>query len=131
MPAIEYGKITYIVGAGGVSDRRLVKQSSGAVVHSTATSGDDPIGVTEYHTDEGASVAVRLLADPGVFLMTASGAISADADVYADDDGKVQALPTEAGSYRKIGIAREAAGADGDQIEVLPYDYHHVETVTA
>jgi hypothetical protein len=52
--------------------------------------------------------------------MTAGGVISYGADVYAAAAGKVTALPTAGGRYRKVGVALEAATADGDIIQVLP-----------
>lgn len=120
---------TFVTGAA-VSAKRLLKLSSGEVVHNTATATDDPIGVSQYAGADGDAIAVRLINDAGTFEVTAAGAISADADVYAAADGKVQALPTAAGTYRRIGKALEAATADGDIIEILPYDYQATETVT-
>lgn len=126
----ENGKKTFEAG-GAVSAKRLVKLSSGQVVHNTVTDTDDPIGVSEYAAAaQGDLLATRLLNDAGTFEMTAAGAISADADVFAAADGKIQALPAAAGTYRKIGKAIEAATADGDIIEVLPYDYNATETVS-
>lgn len=127
---IENGKKTFTVGTGGVTAKALVKLDSGTVVLNTVTSTDDPIGVGEYAADADDQVAVRLLNDAGTFEMIAAGAIDAGADVYAAADGKVSALSASAGDYRKIGIALEAAAADGDIIEVLPYDYQTVTTVT-
>jgi hypothetical protein len=59
--------------------------------------------------------AVRLRTAQGTTKMVASEAISAGASVYAAASGKIAATGTV---YE--GIALEAAGADGDVIEVLP-----------
>lgn len=113
-----------------VGAHRLVKLSSGEVIHNTATATDDPIGVTELAADNGENVTVRLINCPGTFEIEAAGAITQDAEVYAAADGKVQALPAVAATYRRIGIAIEAATADGDVIEILPDDYISTEVVT-
>lgn len=112
---------------------RLVKLASGSVVLNTATATDDPIGAIvgiDGSGDEGDFASVQFLKDNGTMQLEAAGAISQDADVYAAADGKIQALPADAGDYRKIGKALEAASGDGSVIEVLPYDFHHVETVS-
>lgn len=107
----------------------LVKLSAGAVVANTKTSTDDPIGVADVNVLSGNPVGVRLLCTDESQEITAAGAIALNAVVYAADDGKVQALPAGAGTYRKIGIALEAATADGDIIEVLPYSFSETTTV--
>ena len=124
------GKKTFVVGTGGVEDKRLVKLSSGTIVHNTAASTDDPIGVTDKYGDAGDLAPVNLINKQGTLEITAAGAISSGADVYAAAAGKIQALPTAAGTYRKIGIALAAASGDGAIIEVLPYDYQATETVS-
>jgi hypothetical protein len=121
--------ITLEAGAD-VATKRLVKLSSGTMVHNTETETDDPIGVNDYSVSSGEVGAVKLLSEDGTQEMTAAGAIDQDADVYAADDGKIQALPVGAGTYRKIGKAMEAATADGDIVEVLPYDFHATTTVS-
>lgn len=121
----------FTVGTGGVTEGALVKLSSGAVVLNTATATDDPIGVSMDTKSAADVVAVQFLKSGGSYEMIAAGAISADAKVYAAADGKVQALPTDAGTYRQIGIALEAATAAGDVIEVLPYGINETATVSA
>lgn len=121
--------ITIETGAA-VSAKRLVQLSSGKAIHNTATATNDPIGVSDYAGASGDNIAVRLLSEAGTIEMTAGGAITSGADVYAAAAGKVQALPAAAATYRKVGIAMEAATADGDIIEVLPYDYQATTTVS-
>ena len=102
---------------GAVSVFRLVKLSGANVVHNTETSTDEPIGVTQEAKASGGAVAVRDIKHGGTHKVTASGAITAGAKIYADDAGKVQAMPAAAGTYREVGRALEAATADGDIIE--------------
>lgn len=126
----EGGK-TFLTGAASIYKRRLVKLSSGTVIHNTATYSDRPIGVTEdLQATSGGRITVRPLNKEGTLEMTAAGAITQDADVYAAAAGKIQALPTAAGTYLRIGIAIDAATADGDIIEVLPIGAQSTTAVT-
>jgi hypothetical protein len=119
---------TFTAGAD-VGNKRLVKLSSGDVVPNTATSTDEPVGVADYAVASGDHVAVGLFGGKTMEI-AAAGAISADAAVYAADDGKVQALPATAGTYARVGTAIEAATADGDIIEILPCYIGETETVS-
>ena len=76
------GPKTFTTGAA-VEAKRLVKlDGSGNVVHCTATSSDEPIGVTQYAADSGEDVAVDLLAEGRTFEMEAAGSISVTDDVF-------------------------------------------------
>lgn len=119
---------TFITGAA-LTAKRLVKLDTGTVIHSTAAATDDMIGVTEVNAASGEPVGVRLLCTDETQEMTAAGAIGLNAVAYAAADGKIQALPAGAGTYRKVGITMEAATADGDIIEVLPYSFSETTTV--
>ena len=119
----------FTAGTGGVPANCLVQLSSGTVVVNTATSTHIPIGVTLYAASAGDPVAVKLLNHPGTVEIVAAGAISAGAIAYAAADGEVSAVPVAAGTYRKIGIALEAATADQDVIEILPYGFDNTTTV--
>ena len=125
---IENGKMTFVAGAA-VAARRLVKLAGREAVHNTAAAADEPVGISEYAVEQGGAMAVRLLSDAGTFEATAAGAFAAGDDVYAADNGKVQALPVAAGDYHKVGKALEEATADGDIVEILPYNYNATETV--
>ena len=113
-------KTVVTAGTGGVEASRLVKLSSGEAVHNTATSTDVPIGVTEAAAEEDAALALKLINDSGTFLVTAAGAVTLGADLYAAADGKVSALSATPGTYRRVGAALQAATEDGDIIEMLP-----------
>lgn len=121
--------LSFTVATGGVESARLVKLSSGEITHNTETSTDDPIGVTTYAATAGEQAVVNSLSTGGTLEMTAAGAVTSGNDVYAAADGKIQELPGDTGDYRKIGIALQDASGDNSKIEVLPYNYHHVESV--
>ena len=114
--------LSLVTGADLVS-HRLVKLSSGEAVYNTATSTDQPIGVTKLNAKDGDDVSITPINKEGTVEICAAGAIALGADVYAAADGKIQALPVAAATYRKIGIAMAAASGDGSIIEVLMNDY--------
>jgi len=92
---------------------RRVKISGSTVVYADST--DRGIGVTQHAvTTSGDEATIRLDIE-GTSKMVADGAITAGADVYAADDGKISSSGTI-----ELGSAIEAASADGDIIEVLP-----------
>jgi hypothetical protein len=95
---------------------RLVKLSSGEAVY--ADSGDTPIGATCETVPDGKQTKIVLLNKQGTIQLEAAGAISANATVYCKDNGEIDDV--DAGSDVAVGIALEAATADGDIIEVLP-----------
>lgn len=105
---------------GTVAQKRLVKMDGAKAVHNTATATDQPVGVADYGGSSGELVNVTSLNEADPVEMTAAGAVTAGVALYAAADGKVQALPTAGGTYRKVAIALEAATADGDIINCLP-----------
>ena len=115
---------------GAVPAHTLVKLSSGKVVVNTATSTDIPIGVTLYAAAEGELVAVQMLNVGGTVEVVAAGALAQGAIAYAAADGEVSAVPVADGTYRKIGVAMEAATTDQDVIEILPYGFDNTTTVS-
>ena len=119
-----------LVAGSALANHRLVKLSSGEAVYNTETSTDQPIGVSKLNVGEDDDVSIDPMNKPGTVEICAAGAITLGADVYAADDGKIQALPVSAGTYRKIGIAMKAASGDGSIIEVLPYGYTDTTTVS-
>lgn len=123
------GPKAFTAGAGGVASWRLVKLSSGRAVYNTASATDDTIGVTLAGALEDQSVSVALINSGGTLEMTAAGVINAGSKVFAAPDGKVQALPAAAGTYRLIGIAMQAATAENAVIEVMPLNGYGTVTV--
>ena len=119
-----------LAGIAGVVENGLVQLSAGTIIANTATSTDDPIGVAKAAAIATAYAPVELLETGKPVDMIAAGAITLNADVYAAADGEVQAVPSVNGTYRKIGIALEAAEEDQDVISVLPYDYQGTITIS-
>ncbi len=95
---------------------RRVKMSAAGTV-SYADADEKAVGVTEAEAASGAYVPVRLLGGT-THKVTASAAVTANASIYAQNDGKVDDAGAGSGSAA-IGIALEAALADGDVIECL------------
>lgn len=118
MATVIKGRSRTFKADAATSAERLVKLSSGKIV---VCAQDDAnwVGVTEaeaFAADEFISVACRNL--EGTVKCTAAGAITAGANVFVGASGKVAAAG--GASPKQFGIAMEAAGADGDLIEVLP-----------
>ncbi len=124
------GPLTRTAGTGGVNGQRLVKLASGTVIYCTASATDDPIGATLYDAIAGDPVGVKTLNNPGSLELEAAEVIALGADIFAGASGKATALPTAAGTYRRVGKALSAATADGDVIEALPYNDGKTITVT-
>lgn len=110
-----------LVSRGSASDGCLITDA-----------GDLPLGVMDDEADSddvslGTPKNVQLLGvTPGTILMVAAGAIAQDAAVYALGNGKVdEAAAAATGDYR-VGIALNAATADGDLVEVA----HELPTYT-
>jgi hypothetical protein len=94
-----------------------------AGVLALADANDRELGVTDQNylgsgLGQGTVGAIVDRHNPGTVFMTASGAISQYADVYADINGLISANPT--GYY--IGIALTSASTSGDYVEVLRVD---------
>lgn len=103
-----------------LAEKRLVKLSAALVVV-YADAADDAVGVNDFAVGNGELCSISGLCGCNTREMTAAGAIFANADVYQADDGKIQALPVAAGTYRLVGKALEAAAGADSIIEVLPY----------
>lgn len=107
--------VTLKVGASDLSKWTRVKVAAGLLV--VCGAGEQGIGVVQDNAVASASVAVRMNNSPGTFRMVASAAITQYALVYGSASGKVSS--TAVGPV--IGIALEAATADGNEIEILPF----------
>ncbi|MBW2187435.1 MAG: DUF2190 family protein [Deltaproteobacteria bacterium] len=116
--------------AADLAQKILVKLAGGEIVANTVADTDEAIGVNDYAVASGDLACVNLVGGKTLEI-TAAGVIAADAAVYAADGGKVQELPVAAGTYVRIGTALEAAGADGDIVEILPLKIGTTVTVSA
>ena len=120
-----------LVAAAALEAHRLVKMdSNGKAAYMTVTDSDIPLGVNELKVAAGEVAGGKFINAEGTVEIEAGGAITLLADVYAGADGKVTALSAVAADYKKIGQALKAASAAGSIIEVLPYDYNTVTTVS-
>lgn len=104
--------ISIRAGAALVARRLVVLAGTYAGVSAVR----DWVGVTQEPRASGEYVPVRLT-KAGTCVMTADGAIAAGDVVYKGANGKVSLSTT--GSIR-VGIAMEAAAADGVEFQVLP-----------
>jgi hypothetical protein len=82
-----------------------------------ADAGEQAIGVVEAAVDDGDLVSVKLTTWGGTLEGVAAGAFSVGATLYAAADGEID--DTSSGSA--IGIALEAALADQDIVEYMPF----------
>lgn len=117
MTYIQNATVTYTVGASALTKHTRVKLASGLLV--VAGAGEPAIGTVLDNYASGDVAAVRLFSSGGTFHMVASAAITANALVYGAASGKVSSTAT--GTC--IGIAKEAASADGNILEVQPLEY--------
>ena len=109
------GYITLLAAAAVGQNIRVVIDSNGKAA--IATAAQRGIGTTQNMASAADGlVNVRLFTHPGTFLMKAAGDFVARSVVYAAADGEVDNVATAV----KMGVALEAATADGDQIEVMP-----------
>lgn len=130
MPYTDDPRKTFTVGSADIPAYRLCKLVAGLLVLMTATATDRPIGATRVLCLAGEPGCVKMMTSDGTMELEAATAITAGADVYAAADGKVEALPTGVGTYRRIGTALEAASGAGAIIEVLPDDFNSAKTVS-
>lgn len=109
------GNVKAFPNGGTAINRYLrVKLTSGELA--LAGLADKDIGVTVARVEADAHGGVLLRTAAGTTPMVAAAAISAGATVFTAANGKVSNTAT--GAFQ-VGIALEAATADGDIIEVL------------
>lgn len=128
MSFLDYGIGSHTCGGDLIKARRVEVNSSDNIVYAPATRLG--VGITRLDQVAGEEVGVAYFNKPGTSEMEAAGEITVGAAVYAAASGKIQALPTAAGDYVKVGVALEAAAEDGDIIEVLPVECGKVATVS-
>jgi hypothetical protein len=110
------GYRTFLNGTTQLSRGQRVTLSSGVLALAGATNGS-AIGTLEGDIDANVYGSVRLNGTNGTAEVIANGAISVGGAIFPAASGKVS--PTSVSSNTAIGIAVEAASADGDIIEAL------------
>lgn len=124
------GKRSFVAVSAVEAKRVLQMDSNGKVLHNTATATTNVVGFNELAAGAADDVAVELVNTSGTVELTAAGAFAVGDKVYAAASGKVQAVPVAGGTYRQIGVALEAATADGDIVEIMPVPGPITVTVT-
>ena len=105
---------TFLAGEALEAFRR-VKLSSGKVVYADQADSNAYIGVTTEACADGAYVGVRLLNANGTQKCVAADTFTANAALYAANDGKV----SDSSSGNRIGTSLEACTTAGDVVECL------------
>lgn len=116
LPKFTPGSAVTFTTTADVTGGRLV--DSGTTARSCTPAGADSakvLGVAAYDTVSGDPVTV-FPRPSGVHQLVASGAIAVGAKVISATAGKIATIGAGANA---IGIALEAAAADGDVIDVL------------
>jgi hypothetical protein len=107
----------------------LVKLSGGTYLPAGPT--DVALGVSGRPYRQGETCQPRRHT-AGNLTIQASGAIALGAVVVQDLGGKVKSLPTSGGgTARVVGVAQQAAAADGDWIDVEPVSFGTTVTIPA
>lgn len=76
--------------------------------------------ITDTAQAAGEYLSVELLgAIPGTIRAVAAGRIAAGVPVYTAPSGKVQVLPTSAGTYYQVGYSVTDAAANNDELEIV------------
>lgn len=107
------GDKTFIAGEA-LTARRLVKISGSDGQAYLCTAGQVPDGYVSRDYAAGDHATVHDLNTGGTCELTAAGAFSIGASLFPQDAGKVD----DTGPGYSVGIAREAATANGDIVEV-------------
>lgn len=111
--------IKTLKAGGALAAYRRVKLAADVLSYAGAT--EEAVGVTlEEAFAANDEIMVRLNSAQGTVKMTAGAAIVQGADVWGAANGKLAAAA--GGGALRIGIAMEAAGADGDIIEVMAFN---------
>lgn len=106
-----------LVAGGAILQHRLVALSAANTVTATSAITDLAIGVsTAAAAAAGDQVPVQF---GGVARITASAAISAGAQVMPTASGAGKCVTAAGATAKSVGVALEAAAADGDVIAVL------------
>ncbi len=100
-----------LIAAAAIAEGQRLKISSGQWDVAGAT--DIAVGVATHAAASGEACTVKLFGAPGTYIMRASAAISAGAQLYPTASGNVDDTGTTALPL----VALEAASASGDLIE--------------
>ncbi len=109
-----------------ISQKYLLGKLTTTGTIAVAGENDTPIGViTDEATQAGEIVNVALLGASDTLKMVAGGAITAGSIIVPASDGKIQAIPEQAGTYLQIGIALNDAASDGfvECVSCLPVQH--------
>lgn len=107
--------IASFTAGAAITRNRAVKMSGANVIH-TAAITDVAIGVATQDADSGKQVEVQLF---GKAKIVAAAAITAGVEVMPDSGGAGKVATAAGATAVNMGVALEAAGADGDVIAVL------------
>ena len=120
MASIIQDRKTYLSEGGAIPPNRLVKVGTASTQVALATAADAAFGVTQGDAAEAAKpIPVELLAPGKIVTIEAAGVIADKAAVVTAADGKVQTVSGLAsGTYYKVGVAEEAAAADGSEVMI-------------
>lgn len=111
--------IKTFIAYGAITAHARVKLRSGYGDQvELAGAGEAHIGVAEYAVADTEYVSIKLKSESGTVEVIAADSFSVGATLYGAASGKVS--DTSSGSA--IGVALEAATADGDIIEMLPFN---------
>ncbi|MGO4488160.1 capsid cement protein [Microbacterium sp. 2RAF4] len=109
------GQAVTFTASADVTGGRLVSLTGAYSVGPAGADSAAVVGVAGFDAKSGESVTVYTRAG-GVQRLTASGAIAAAAKVSSAAAGKIQTIGS---TTNPIGLALQAAAADGDVIDVL------------
>lgn len=114
----QYTDDRYKTFSSGAARAEYTRVKSAAGVLATAGATEAGVGIqADATTAISQNALVRLLNGGGTVPMIASKAIAIDTSVYTAASGKI--TDSSAGGAVLLGTSLEAAGADGDIIEVL------------
>jgi hypothetical protein len=111
-------EMTFVAGANLAAYTLVKMGSAGTITNSTgvASEDNDVFGVVQEAVSSGDAVRVTNLNCVSSFKVLVGAAVTKGAKVYTAAAGKGSATAT---SLTFLGLARDAATADGDIIEVL------------
>ena len=117
---VHHGDVPVTLEAAVGTRHLLLRKGTGSNQVLVGTATDRPWGFAEDEGAVGDIIAMHPLGLGGrTVLGVASAAIAANALLSPAASGKVRTLPVAAGTYWVIGYAQTAAGADGEQIEIV------------